>query len=401
MRYERGGTKHAVRLDVRVEGAPPVSRKLADKGDASFERSRARAELRASQVLKEITAGQSDEELLKRIHAIRTGKAMRAVLLVDIPVKWRGLRRKKPLSDSYVDQCESKFLGFESFIKDKDPSATQMADIGPDLAEAYLEHVEAKGVTPKTYNDHLILLRSTFEALKRAASMSTNPFDDIPTKTVDTEGRVPFSPEELAMIVEVARRPEHAFILPIILTGICSAMRRGDCCTLQWADVDLAGEVIKVKTAKTGETATIPLFPLLRAQLEKAEHNGPDVFPEQATMYRSNPDGITWRVQQVLKAAGFFDSPNPGKDGHRGNCHVTRKTGLRRASVRDFHAFRITWVTLALTAGVPEELVRKVTGHTTVNVVRKSYFKPTLEALRDALISKTMSLTRIDPPLLS
>lgn len=32
---------------------------------------------------------------------------------------------------------------------------------------------------------------------------------------------------------------------------------------------------------------------------------------------------------------------------------VKREGSERRASVRDFHSFQVTWVTLALTAGVP------------------------------------------------
>ena len=62
-----------------------------------------------------------------------------------------------------------------------------------------------------------------------------------------------------------------------------------------------------------------------------------------------------------------------------------RKHGLRRASVRDFHSFRVTWVTLALTAGVPLELVQKVTGHGTTDIVLKHYFQPGREAFRSAL----------------
>src|SRR5438094_10440513 len=38
-----------------------------------------------------------------------------------------------------------------------------------------------------------------------------------------------------------------------------------------------------------------------------------------------------------------------------GDTAFERKEGLRRASVRDCHSFRVTWVTLALTAGVPQE----------------------------------------------
>jgi hypothetical protein len=40
---------------------------------------------------------------------------------------------------------------------------------------------------------------------------------------------------------------------------------------------------------------------------------------------------------------------------------------MRRASVRDFHSLRVTWITLALTAGVPLELVQRVTGHKTTD----------------------------------
>ena len=55
------------------------------------------------------------------------------------------------------------------------------------------------------------------------------------------------------------------------------------------------------------------------------------------------------------------------------------------ASVRDWHALRATWVTLALTAGVPVEIVRRVTGHNTVDVVLKHYFRPGREDFRKTL----------------
>ena len=54
-------------------------------------------------------------------------------------------------------------------------------------------------------------------------------------------------------------------------------------------------------------------------------------------------------------------------------------------SVADFHIFRETWVTLTLTAGVPLELVRKVTGHRTVDIVLEYYFRPDREQFRAKL----------------
>lgn len=64
---------------------------------------------------------------------------------------------------------------------------------------------------------------------------------------------------------------------------------------------------------------------------------------------------------------------------------VERDDGTRRASLRDFHSFRVTWVTLALTAGVPLELVQKVTGHKTTDIVLKHYLQPGREEFRQAL----------------
>ncbi len=64
---------------------------------------------------------------------------------------------------------------------------------------------------------------------------------------------------------------------------------------------------------------------------------------------------------------------------------MERKQGLVRASIRDFHAFRTTWVTLALKAGVPVETVRLVTGHKTVEIVIENYFNPSQRDIRDAL----------------
>src|ERR1017187_6394744 len=66
---------------------------------------------------------------------------------------------------------------------------------------------------------------------------------------------------------------------------------------------------------------------------------------------------------------------------------VKRGDRRRQASVRDFHSLRVTWVTLALTAGVPLELVQKVTGHKTTDIVLKHYFQPGQEAFRQALQS--------------
>jgi hypothetical protein len=53
---------------------------------------------------------------------------------------------------------------------------------------------------------------------------------------------------------------------------------------------------------------------------------------------------------------------------------------------------RVSWVTIALTGGVPLELVQKVTGHKTTDIVLKHYFQPGREDFRLALQSAMPNL---------
>jgi integrase len=99
------------------------------------------------------------------------------------------------------------------------------------------------------------------------------------------------------------------------------------------------------------------------------------VFPEAEEMYRTNDHGLTWRFKKVLRDAGIK------------NIRTVNENASQKSSVKDFHSLRTTWITMALTAGVPMELVRRVTGHSTVEVVLKHYFRPKREEFRHALES--------------
>jgi integrase len=64
---------------------------------------------------------------------------------------------------------------------------------------------------------------------------------------------------------------------------------------------------------------------------------------------------------------------------------IERKHGQRAASVRDWHALRTTFVTLALIAGVPVETVKRITGHKTTEIVMENYFRPDREQFKKVL----------------
>lgn len=62
--------------------------------------------------------------------------------------------------------------------------------------------------------------------------------------------------------------------------------------------------------------------------------------------------------------------------------------GKLSASLLGWHSLRSTWATLALSAGIPVETVKLVTGHGTANTVLKYYYNPQREHLRAVLGDK-------------
>ena len=410
-RFEINGHRQCLNLGVKVKGTPPASLSLRDEGDMDFERSRVGARAKLDSVIEEARTRQGSVRLVEKLYEIKTGEAIKTVLLENLFQEWTKIPRKRKLNERYSSQCQSTLKRFAEFVRSENVKATEIAHVTRLVAQSFLDAESKRGVTAKTWNETLKLLRTTFKHLLPVGAI--NPFSNLPTRETETIFRKPYSPDELAAILDAARLDE--FLRPVLVVGICTAMRRGDCCLLRWKDVDLQRRFVTVKTAKTGQTVSIPIFPLLYDELKsRAKDRKSDndyVFPEQALMYQENPDGITWRVRKVLAAAGFRDEdevpqtvggegvpqksdtsiqrshPNGETCVIRGEIHVARKEGLRRASVRDFHSFRVTWVTLALTAGVPLELVQKVTGHKTTDIVLKHYFQPGQEAFRQALQS--------------
>ncbi len=381
-RYEINGNRYCDNLGVKIAGTPPASLSLKEEGDKAFERSRATAQAVLNQIVEEARGKKDSARLLEKIYEMKTGEVLESIELKSLSDEWVKIPRKRKPSERYTKQCKSTLDTFADYVVDHNKVAREISQVTKTMARAYMKDEEDRGVSPKTWNDTLKLLRTTFQKLLPEGA--PNPFNGIPPREAETIFREPFSPEELKSIVEASQK--HDFIRTIMITCICSAMRRGVCCLLLWKDVDLLGGFLTVKTSKTGQTVRIPIFPLLYDELTALPRNGNHVFPEQAAMYRDNPDGITWRVRQVLKDAGFKDKKEKEDDVIKGKVHAARETGLRQASIRDFHSFRVTWVTLALSAGVPLELVQKVTGHKTAEVVFKHYFQPGQDTFKDRLV---------------
>lgn len=374
-RIQVNGKSKQFNLKVEIKGRRPE--KITQSGDRLFEQSRAKAQEKHDQLKRELFSKRHAEEYVQQLHEIRTGTRIKSLPISSLPDEWEAAPRRKKGTERYIAESKRLLEKLADYLEAQFPDTKWLSEVTPDMAEQYMRHLSDTGISGRTWNRGLILFRSAFKSLTNKAKIVKNPFDGIPTREENTIHRQPYSQDELQSIMTVLAADSHKFIRPVFLTGICTAMRQGDCCCLKWDDVDLASEFISVKTSKTGEKVEIPMFPILQQEIRSRQGNGSDyIFPDQAEMYLHNRYGIGCRIRNVLKTAGF--------DAVR---KKERKDGKNKGSVKDFHSFRVTWITLALSAGVPLEIVRRVTGHKTTDVVLKHYFRPGREEFRKTITS--------------
>ena len=248
-RYEINGRLVRPNLFIKIAGTPPASRSLRDEGNGAFERSRAAAQAKLDGIVEEARTKQGSARLVEKLYEIKTGEIIRSVLLANLPEEWAKIARRRKPNARYSSQCQSTLKRFAGFVQQANVKATEIAHVTRSLARSFMDAESNRGVTAKTWNDTLKLLRATFKYLLPAGAI--NPFSDLPTRETETVFRKPYSPDELAAIVDAARTDE--FITTVI--GHRN-MHRDATRGLLFAPVERRGFAAAIHHGKNGEDGT-------------------------------------------------------------------------------------------------------------------------------------------------
>jgi integrase len=478
-RYQdKTGKLKCANLGIKIKGCPPKS--LHQGGDKDFEDSRELAEKKLAELMEEGRTSRGARYWAEKVYELKSGVRLESPAVDSLPEAWAAIPRKRKPSAFYLSYTQAALQRFSAFMAEQYPQVKELAGINRDHVQAFMEAENKRGVSARTWNGTLGILRSVFRHLEPNADGYRSYLLNTPGRIMETIHREPFTVEEIKAVLDAALNDD--LMRPLITTALCTAMRRGDCALLKWSSVDLAAGFITVKTSKTGENVDIPILPALRTELSRIPRgNSEYVFPAAATMYKKNPDGLNWRLRDIFAKAGFVDADTADRmnrqkehspksslpilsvaevhqkglawidgaqmtEGKRGRLRtvfeqyiggqtmpqIARELGIskgsvsghigeieaaikaaivrrqepapfpaairgvtqsgtgneqrrRRGNVKGWHSFRTTFITLALSAGMPMELVRRVTGHTTVDVVLKHYFRPGRQQFQTAL----------------
>jgi integrase len=258
----------------------------------------------------------------------------------------------------------------------KDPKAhdplgrMRLQEVKPVHVRAAVDRVIEAGYAPRTVARVLMRLKALFREALRLELVARNPAEAIQVRLPKGEKAArALEPEEVARLLEAAeasRSRDMALLLRLMLE---TGLRRGEALALQWGDVDLErGEVrvwrawakvgskgaftpLKTPTAK--RVVPLPLGLLRRLKARREE-----------LLERLNPEEV-----DGLHLVGGVKPVDPDAFNHYLR-RLAEKAGLGRVRVHDL---RHTWATLALSRGIPLEVVSERLGHASPTITLNVY----------------------------
>jgi len=245
----------------------------------------------------------------------------------------------------------------------------------PELIDAYVAFKSEAKLSPKTIQNHLLLLNVMLRRAVVWRLIRTNPVSSIdrpslaaqPEMSVLTEAeiaRLASAYDELADEASKAERPWWLLAKAIVLTALGTAMRRGELIGLRWISVNLLEGKIDVREAFVRGRFTSPKSRASRRVVDL----GPRTLSVLEEQWRRNP----YRGDDDL----VFGHPTKGTpvDTSKLAKHYL-KPALERAGIekpfRPFHDLRHTSLTHAAAAGNPQIYVQARAGHSQGSITER------------------------------
>ena len=239
-----------------------------------------------------------------------------------------------------------------------------VADVTEEVAQGFLTYYWNRGISPKTYNSVLDILRCVFRLMNK----DSNPFAGFKKKICQTEERIAFTVEQLQQIWKTLTSPDFHMMhkdemIVLYKLALYTGARCGDLCLLRWTSVDLQNRVIRFMPHKTSHSSRkiveIPIGAVLYEALSSLDQTTEYVLPHVADRYQYNSGGISHDTRKLLISAGL--KPNDPGTSRR----------LLAVSRMGFHGFRHTAASLMISNGVNPLVVRDLLGHTSVEMTAR------------------------------
>ena len=311
--------------------------------------------------------------------------------LADVWLEYVKSPNRNELSRATLDGKRQVWMQFAKWMEHFYLPVKDLGGITADMIAEYLACVRAE-VCASTYNTRVCVLREIFRTLAKKAGIEEDPWEGVRLRPDDSHSRRELTMSELKRLLEAAKKcgerangqdacSTSGEWHTLFLIGIYTGLRLGDCCRLDWSQINLREGVIQVVPQKTRRhhqrMVTIPVHPALGAALVgdgaagvRALPVGP-VLPGIAEMYGRARWQVAQELSRIFKQANIQTS-------------VKLEGRKHRTPEATFHSLRHTFVSFAANAGVPLHIVQSIVGHESTAMTRH-YYHENLTALKSAV----------------
>lgn len=293
----------------------------------------------------------------------------------DVYIKSKYISKLRPTT---VLHKQKTWFGFLMWIYKNHPDCWTISDITEDIVKGWLKSIE-DSLAPGTYNAKLIIIREIHNVLCRTIGKFTTIWDNIKIKEVISNPIREFTYDEIVKIGEAADK-QGVIWKRLITLGLYTGLNLGDCCLMSWDNVFLDEGIIKISPNKTRHNVKgkkeliIPIHPVLAAMFESTpeESRTGYVTPAIAQWYTKNGKWVLMRnLKAIWSNAGLLTDAK--LDGYK---QVTQEVS--------FMSLRPTFVSLAVSAGIPLPIIQNIVGLDSV-ALTKRYYAQNINSLKQAV----------------
>ena len=358
------------------------------------------------------------ERMLQRYLA-PFGLGEKKLPLADVWLEYVKSPNRNELSPATLNAKRIIWMHFARWMEHNYLPIKDLGEVTADMIGEYLACLRAD-LCGSTYNGRVCVLREIFRLLANKAGVVDDPWEGVRLRPDDIHSRRELTMDELRRLLEVAKKcgvrsagcgevvnsalnTEHSNEwYKLILIGIYTGLRLGDCCRLDWSQINLAQQVIQLVPHKTrrhahGRPVTIPIHPALgRVLLPCAERevrsagSAGETPPPQTsysaltTQFVVGP--VLPSISELYGKARWQVSNELGRIFRKAKIVTSVKLEGRRHRTPEatFHSLRHTFVSFAANAGVPLHVVQSIVGHGSTAMTRH-YYHENLAALKSAV----------------
>ncbi len=233
--------------------------------------------------------------------------------------------------------------------------AMQSCDVTLAHVQEFIKALLAKGLSPKTIGNVIVILKEMFKHAVQWGHLDTNPVQYVERPRGEDKEMDVLNLDEIRRLLDAQEEPLRTLLLTAVLTG----MRQGELFGLQWEDIDFEAHQIHVRRALWHGTLGTP-----KSRRSRRAIDMPPTL-EEALRRLS-----TKRRSEFVFCSERGTPLDADNFRHREFPQALRRAGLRRVR---FHDLRHTYTSLLIAHGAHPKYIQAQLGHASIQTTLDRY----------------------------